>query len=280
VAEVAWSRPASDGVRNWSDFLQRLVPMFGRYAAFGLHYADSVFGISLEVLREHVKLSHLPELSEANDAVRARIRYSLDGHDPTPASTEYTTAIDVAEGTELRAATFIDRQQVSRTLTKTIDRHTGRRRDSHELTLCSQRIGLLLEAADGKTSDGAPLATDIMNPCWIYPNVDLSRAVEVSASVASIPFNYEIGTEAAAIKVGDARTPAGELEVHIDDCDSEVIARLPLPRISVGTVAPLTLQQISPAGHPRLSGRHNLCLRFARPYLDPMWALDWFEIGE
>ena len=31
---------------------------------------------------------------------------------------------------------------------------------------------------------------------------------------------------------------------------------------------------------PRLPGRHDLCLRFARPRLDPMWAIDWIEVGE
>jgi hypothetical protein len=31
---------------------------------------------------------------------------------------------------------------------------------------------------------------------------------------------------------------------------------------------------------PRLQGRHDLCLRFARPRLDPQWALDWIEIRE
>jgi hexosaminidase len=290
LAEVAWSPPLSQSARNWSNFLRRLVPMFGRYSDFGLHYADSVFGISLEAFREPapgsgnrnvgVKLSNLPELADANDSARVSIRYSIDASDPTPDSTVYATALDVTEGTELRAATFIDRQQVSRTLIKTIDRHTGRRRDSHELTLCSQQIGLLLEAANGKTSDGAPLAIDIMNPCWIYANVDISQPVDVSASVASIPFNYEIGKEAAAIKVGDARTPVGELQVHIDNCDSKVVATLPLPRTSVGTVTVLASQRISLVSHPGISGRHNLCLRFARPHLDPMWALNWFEIGE
>ncbi len=29
---------------------------------------------------------------------------------------------------------------------------------------------------------------------------------------------------------------------------------------------------------PARPGRHNVCLRFARPRLDPMWALDWVEI--
>ena len=35
-----------------------------------------------------------------------------------------------------------------------------------------------------------------------------------------------------------------------------------------------------PQGLPRLPGKHDLCLRFARPRLDPLWALDWIEIGK
>jgi hypothetical protein len=31
---------------------------------------------------------------------------------------------------------------------------------------------------------------------------------------------------------------------------------------------------------PPIPGRHDVCLRFARPRLDPQWALDWIEIGE
>src|SRR5580692_9931277 len=46
LAEVAWS-PAPR--RRWADFLQRLVPMFARYRAFGLNYADSVFAPAAQV---------------------------------------------------------------------------------------------------------------------------------------------------------------------------------------------------------------------------------------
>ena len=46
LAEVAWS-PAPR--RRWADFLQRLVPMFARYRAFGLNYADSVFAPAARV---------------------------------------------------------------------------------------------------------------------------------------------------------------------------------------------------------------------------------------
>jgi hypothetical protein len=31
---------------------------------------------------------------------------------------------------------------------------------------------------------------------------------------------------------------------------------------------------------PRISGRHDLCLRFTQRTLDPMWALDWVQLQE
>jgi hypothetical protein len=27
-------------------------------------------------------------------------------------------------------------------------------------------------------------------------------------------------------------------------------------------------------------GVHDLCLRMSRPLLEPMWALDWMEVGQ
>jgi hexosaminidase len=282
VAEIAWSPAPGPNGRNWENFLQRLVALFGRYQASGLHYADSAFGIAASVSREteppaagvRVELAHVTELPHAV------IRYSLDGTDPTPASAQYSSALHLQDGTELRAATYLDQQQASRTWIKRIDRHSGARRDSHELELCTEKIGLLLEPSQGTTSDSEPLAVDIMNPCWMYRGVDLARPINIAASVALLPFNYEIGRDAAAIKVGDARGPEGELQLHADNCDSPAFATLPLPRIATGTVITLRPQRIEPAAHPGISGRHDVCLRFARPRLDPMWALDWIEIGE
>jgi hexosaminidase len=91
-----------------------------------------------------------------------------------------------------------------------------------------------------------------------------------------LPFNFEIGAEAAKIRVGDARTAEGELEIHIDGCDTPARGILPLaPAADSKAVTTLPAQVL-----PRVPGKHDLCLRFARPRLDPMWALDWIEIGE
>ena len=270
LAEVGWSSQ-----RSWPDFLRRLVSMSARYRALGLDYADSVFGIDPHFARTAggvgVTLGNLPELKDA--ALDPRIHYTLDGQEPSATSALYVAPLTVAVGTEIRAATFLGPQQASRTWSSRPDAHTGARRSSHELELCSNGVGLLLEPSAGAAPD-APLAVDIMNPCWIYRDVELGSATRVTAAVAALPFNYELGLDAAKIRVGDNRTPVGELEVHVDGCDTASLGLLPLaPAAGKDGITELPVLILPP-----LSGRHDVCLRFARPRLDPLWALDWVEI--
>jgi hexosaminidase len=272
LAEVGWSPPQ----RSWPDFLRRLVLMFARYRSFGLNYADSAFGIDPKYAGEagtiRVTLSNLPELKDA--LPEASIRYTLDGREPNVAATLYAQALELPPGTEIRAATFLGSEQVSRTSVSRLDAHTGLRRTSHQLDLCSNGVPLLLDPGDGAGPD-APFAVDIMNPCWIYRGADLSRGARITAAVAALPFNFELGADAAKIRVGDARSAEGEFEVHIDGCETPAIA-LPLaPAAMRDGVTVLPAQEL-----PVLAGRHDLCLKFARPRLDPMWVLDWVEIGE
>jgi hexosaminidase len=273
VAEVGWSlRP-----KNWADFLQRLPSMMARYRAFNLHYADSAFGIAPEFSAEQgkirVTLENLPELRDA--VPDAGIRYTLDGSNPSPASARFGDPLALAAGTELRAATFIGSQQVSRTWSSRLTPLLGVRRSSHQLELCSNAVGLLLDPADETQRE--PVAVDIMNPCWIYRGADLREGARITAAVAPLPFNYQLGADAARIRVGDARTPEGELEVHIDGCDTPAVTLLPLAPAATRAGVTVLPAQVLPAN---LAGRHDVCLRFARPRLNPLWALDWVQIGE
>ena len=277
LAEVGWSSR-----RSWPDFLRRLVSMSARYRALDLDYADSVFGIDPHFARipggVSVTLGNLPELKGAGPELKdagldPRIHFTLDGQEPSATSALYEAPLTVPVGTEIRAATFLGLQQASRTWSSRPDAHAGARRTSRELELCTNGIGLLLEPSAGAAPD-APLAVDIMNPCWIYRDVELGRASRVTAAVAALPFNYELGLDAAKIHVGDNRTPAGELEVHVDGCDTAILGALPLaPAADKDGITELPALILPP-----LSGRHDICLRFARPRLDPLWALDWVEI--
>jgi len=269
LAEVGWSAQ-----RSWPDFLRRLVSMSARYRALDLDYADSVFGIEPHFARTaggvSVTLGNLPGLKDAG--LEPRIHYTLDGQEPSASSALYAAPLTIPVGTEIRAATFFGPQQASRIWSSRPDAHAGARRTSHELELCSNGVGLLLEPA-GAAPD-APLAVDIMNPCWIYRDVELGNASRLTAAVAALPFNYELGLDAAKIRVGDNRTPVGELEVHVDGCDTASLGVLPLPP-AAGKDG---ITELPALKLPPLSGRHDVCLRFARPRLDPLWALDWVEI--
>jgi hexosaminidase len=272
LAEVAWSSAKS---RNFADFLERLVPMFARYQAFGLDYSDSVFRPAAEIERGAAGFT-VTLSTQSQRAGVGEIRYTLDGREPSMQSSLYESPVGLADGTEMRAATFVDSTRASRSWVKVLDAASARRRDSHDMTPCSEAIGLLLQPGARAAGSAAepPIAVDIMNPCWIDHGVDLSAGPRVVAAVAALPFNYQVGADAAKIRLG-ARTPEGELEIHVDGCDTPVVADLPLASASRTLVTVLPPQRL-----PRVAGRHDLCLRFARPRLDPLWALDWVEIGE
>jgi hexosaminidase len=266
VAELGWSSAAR---RQWPDFLARLAAFMPRYRALGPNAADSVFGIDARISASEGRAA----VTLANQAGFGEIRYTLDGRDPTPDAPSYAAPLDVAQGTALRAATFLGPERVSQVWSHPTDRASLAHRSSRELELCSDGIGLILEPQPSAAPPGTSVALDIMNPCWIYRDVDLTHGAQLTAAVVPLPFNFEIGADARKISVGDARTPIGELEVRADSCSAAPIATLPLTSASTLTTLPaVTL--------PPLAGRHELCLRFARPALDPMWALDWVEIRE
>jgi hexosaminidase len=150
------------------------------------------------------------------------------------------------------------------------DRHM-----SQDLRTCTDKLVLNLEDDAPLNGARAVFLIDIENPCWEFPAADLSRVTTLTAAVGQVPFNFQIGSDAAKIRLYPPRTAAGELEVHADGCDGEPIALLPL-QPATGNDAVTVLP---PVPLPHLSGTHALCLRFTQRQLDPMWALDWIQLA-
>jgi len=266
VAELGWSPTAR---RQWPDFLQRLAAFMPRYRALGPDAADSAFAIDARISAsaDHVAVAL------ANQTGFGEIRYTRDGQDPTPDSPRYAAPLELTPGTQLHAATFAGQERLSQVWSRRTDLPSIAHRSSRELELCSDGIGLLLEPPPSAAPPGIIAALDIMNPCWIYRDVDLDHGAQLTAAVVPLPFNFEIGADAQKIPVGDARSAVGELEIRVDSCSAAPVATLPL-------TASTTLSTLPAVPLPPLAGRHALCLRFARPALDRMWALDWVEIRE
>jgi hexosaminidase len=186
----------------------------------------------------------------------------------------YLEPLIVPYDTDLRAATFFGDATVSTIYRRRLDASVLLRRTSRELELCSDGIGLLLESSAAQPGHGPIFALDIMNPCWIFRGVELTQGAALVAAVAPLPFNFEIGADAQKIRIGGAQSALGELEVRIDDCNQSPVATVALAMPAADAVE-MTLPQVELPARP---GRHDICLRFARPRLDPMWALDWVQI--
>ena len=149
-------------------------------------------------------------------------------------------------------------------------------RTSHELELCGDAIALSLEDDAPAAGPRATFLADIMNPCWIFRGAALDGVRAIEASVGQVPFNFRIGEDVKKIAFARPETRAGELEVRLDRCDGELLARLPLaPASPSDTVTTLPAAAIAPR-----AGKHDLCMRFAQPALEPMWLLNTIRLVE
>jgi hexosaminidase len=150
------------------------------------------------------------------------------------------------------------------------DRHM-----SQDLKTCTAKLVLNLEDDAPRDGPRAVFLIDLANPCWLLPAAELSGASTLTAAVGQVPFNFQLGSDAAAIRLRPPRTPAGELEVRVDRCDGEPVAVLPLAP-AAGNAAVTVLP---PAALPHLTGAHALCFTFTQRTLDPLWALDWVQLS-
>jgi hexosaminidase len=147
---------------------------------------------------------------------------------------------------------------------------------SHDLELCTEHISLALEDDAPITGTRPSFYVDVMNPCWILPAARLDRVDGIAVSVGQVPFNFQVGDEVKKIRFPAPTTPEGELEVRIDGCSGELVARLPLaPATLSHEVTALPAAPLAP-----MAGRHDLCLRFAQPRLDPIWVIDTVRLLE
>ena len=152
----------------------------------------------------------------------------------------------------------------------------ARRRRSQELKTCSDKLVLNLEDDAPVHGERAVFLVDIMEPCWIFENADLTGITSIVATVGQFPFNFQIGKDRDAIRLRPPQNPEGELEIRVDGCAGEPIAVLPL-KPATGHAG---VTRLPAAEFPERSGRHDLCLAFTGHGIDPMWAIDSIELVE
>jgi hexosaminidase len=140
-------------------------------------------------------------------------------------------------------------------------------RTSHELKLCSNKLVLSLEDDAPLRGERATFLVDVMQPCWMFPAVDLTKLSAIEVDVGQVPFNFQIGKDREAIRFRTPISEAGELEVRAS-CEGPVLASLALaPARDRHEVTSLPRAKLSGAGV------HDLCFTFAQHTLDPLWVV-------
>jgi len=149
-----------------------------------------------------------------------------------------------------------------------------RRRVSHDLAQCGD--GYLLSLEDDAPIEGerAVFLVNITNPCWIWKAADLTNVKSLRAVVGQIPFNFQIGKDAAAIPLPKPRTPSGELEIRLDKCDGPVLDTISLE----SAVANNDLTRLPTLNLGEHKGTHDICFQFTRSKVDPIWVISSIEL--
>jgi hexosaminidase len=145
---------------------------------------------------------------------------------------------------------------------------------SHDLAQCGD--GYLLSLEDDAPIEGerAVFLVNITNPCWVWKAADLTGVRSLRAVVGQIPFNFQIGKDAAAIPLPKPRTASGELEIRLDKCDGPVLDTISLEP-AVGNNDLTRLPTLNLGEH---KGKHDICFRFTRAKVDPIWVISSIEL--
>jgi hexosaminidase len=259
VAEVAWSPAAKD----WDGFLARLPAQYGRYRMLEIPHSETAVKVKLESRYEAGRGA----VTLSNQTSFGEIHYTLDGALPTVSSPLYRAPLAVPLPTVVTAGAFQGGHLLTYPTIARIDLASLYRRDNQDMKFCDGRGAAVLDDAP-RTGPRAVFYVNAVHPCWIWEKADLSGVSTIAAAVGQVTASRKPGP------MLKPSTPDGELEVHLDTCEGERIAVLPLAP-AVKNDAVTTLQA---ALTPR-AGVHDVCFTFTRAKPDPIWAISWVQLG-
>jgi hexosaminidase len=266
LAESAWSAPER---KDWADFQGRLPAELAREQALGV--GPDLGAVSVNAVERRTDAG--AEVTLGKQLSLGEIRYTLDGAPPGPGLVAYAAPLEFRGPARLRAATFVDGRQVSPTLDRMVDPTGPLRLQSQELTLCSNQVALNLQAPLA-AQRGQRYLVDIMNPCWIYPRADDRDGAALRVAVTRLPFNFQLGADAAKVVTRPPRSPDGELDVRAAGCNGPPVLSLSLAAAARNRGVSVLSGELPPLG-----GSGDLCLTFTQARADPMWVLAWVEVA-
>jgi len=142
--------------------------------------------------------------------------------------------------------------------------------NSDELKSCANGLPLRIEGDNDGRRQGPIYRVDLMNPCWIFPRVDLGRIARVRVQAGHIPWYFSLWHDEAKVVTRVSTSGADELQLRIDDCNGPVFRAVPL-RVEHAEQETLDVPVDA-------SGAHDICLAFATHTHDPLWLVDFVQL--
>jgi len=271
LSEAVWSQPAN---MSWAGFLSRLPAQLQRYGRQGVAAADSAFAVDFQLAdgRNAALQSGAGAVTLVNQTGFGKIRYTLDGSEPSRDSALYSVPLSLQFGTMIKATAFSDDGlPLAAARTYHFSAATLLTRSSNQLQVCeNESLRLRLPLTPNAPAVAPVYNVDLFHSCYVYAKALLTDVKAIRFDIARLSRNFGLTNHKNKVKSYAARTPFGELVVYQDRCESGAeLARAALPgpaksdnrqRLEV----PLALQR----------GEHDLCFIFTAPVSGPLYAID------
>jgi hexosaminidase len=262
VAETGWS-PGNR--KDYAGFLARLPAQLERYRASGIDYAQTPFAVAVEATPSG---DHDVRIALSNPVSLGDIRFTTDGHMPTPTSPAYRGPMTLPMPVDLRATAFADGTPLADPTVRRLDAASFLERDDEALAMCSQGLMLRLEDDGPAVGPRAIYNVDIFNPCWQWTDAPKRGIASVEVHAGRIPYLFQLDKDEANRKFRQATTAYGELEVHAG-CDGTLLARVPLPKAPDADGFATLSAPLS-----KHADAQTLCLFFTGDTRPAMWVID------
>jgi hexosaminidase len=269
LSERLWS---PSGRTGWSDFVARMPAQFERYRTLNVHFSDAAFAPQADIAATADAGRFKVTLAKQVDF--GAIHYTLDGSAPASRSPVYREPFTAKAPATLRAAAFAGDRPLSAARGTRIVASSAARRGSDRLKTCGDSLLLRLEGAPFAGAAAPLYNVDLMDPCWIYPQIDFAETARIDVRVGAMPYFFQLWHDTDKVVMHAPARDTDELQAHLDACDGPLLAALPLSseRSDVRTVAIPVTAETAASG-----SRHDVCLYFATRSHDPLRLIDWVE---
>ena len=231
LSEAVWSQPSS---MSWAGFLARLPAQLQRYGRQGIAAADSAFAVDFQLAdgRNAALQSGAGEVTLVNQTGFGKIRFTLDGSEPSRESSLYSAPLDLQLGAVIKATAFSDDGlQLAAPRTYNFSAATLLARSSNQLQVCeSDTLRLRLPLTPNAPAIAPVYNVDLFHSCYLYANAPLTDVKSIRFDIARLSRNFGLANHKNQVKSYAARTPFGELVVYEGRCESGAeLARVALP---------------------------------------------------